>query len=44
VSWPADGVHWRRHGFVCLDRDGAAIAASYIDQCGGDAFPAERLT
>jgi hypothetical protein len=44
ASWPADGVHWRRHGFVCLDFHGAEIRALYVDQCGNDAFAAETLT
>ena len=33
-TWPADGVHWRRHGFACLDLNGPTIDVRYIDQCG----------
>lgn len=33
-TWPADGVHWRRHGFACLDLAGDTIDVRYIDQCG----------
>jgi hypothetical protein len=25
-TWPAEGVHWRRHGFACFDFDGPKIA------------------
>jgi hypothetical protein len=34
-SWQADdGLHWRKHGFVCLDLDGARASVKYVDQCG----------
>jgi hypothetical protein len=42
-TWAAEGVHWHRHGFVCLDLDGPEITASYVDQCGEEVFAAERL-
>jgi hypothetical protein len=42
-TWAAEGVHWRRHGFACLDLDGPDITASYVDQCGEAVWPAETL-
>jgi hypothetical protein len=42
-TWAAEGVHWRRHGFVCLDLDGPEVTASYVDQCGKPVWPAETL-
>ena len=42
-TWPADGVHWRRHGFVCLDLRGAAIKAAYIDQCGTEIWSEDLM-
>jgi hypothetical protein len=42
-TWAAQGVNWRRHGFVCLDLAGPNIHAAYIDQCGHP-FWTETLT
>jgi hypothetical protein len=43
TTWAAEGVHWRRHGFVCLDFNGPEITASYVDQCGETVFDDETL-
>jgi hypothetical protein len=43
-AWLSDeGVHWRKHGFACLDFDGSGLVASYVDQCGDAIWSPETL-